>query len=82
MPPPFDWHVDERVENGESHEGDDGGDDEAEAEVDVDDVVLVQAKSSRSDHEIEFCLKGMHMKVVESRQNYFENSTVIKHLTS
>ena len=80
MPPPFDWHVDERVENGESHEGDDGGDDEAEAEVDVDDVGLVQPKSSRSDHEIEFCLKGI--KVVENRQNYFENSAVIKYFTS
>ena len=52
--PAFHRHPDQRVKDGESHKGDDAGDDEPHAEVDVDDVALVQTQSGRTDAEFNF----------------------------
>ncbi len=55
--PSLDRQVYKGVEDGEGHEGDDAGDDEAQAEVDVDDVFLVQAHRRRTNAKLESGLK-------------------------
>ena len=57
IPPPPDRNVNERVQDGEGHEGNDGGDDQPHAEVHVDDVSLVESKLGRTDSMVQSRLK-------------------------
>ena len=56
--PPLPYrNVNERVQDGEGHEGDNGGDDEPHAEVHVDDIGLVESKLGGTDSMVQSGLK-------------------------